>query len=213
MNQIFLPIYPRQNGIEIGFRLPGKEAAQNYERCRYKDGRRGNNPSDMLPCAIRDGEKVTRDFSFEDIFELFEGLRKSDDLTLDVIGSILVRLALMVDHDESGRLAIPDPISSFLEAVLPELGGLPIVDFLILLDCLAWNEDAKYHTLGYDIGSGYGRHNNLLTYAHLICVLLGRIRLFKFAGTLTRPPSGVAPLPFTKSVELYPLLGGEVPQL
>ena len=80
--------------------------------------------------------------------------------------------------------------------------------FLYFLDVLALNEDVKMHTLGYENARyDYGRINTLLTFAHLIGVLLNRCSLAKFAGAFARPPAGMAPLPKIKGLfETFPLL-------
>ena len=44
------------------------------------------------------------------------------------------------------------------------------------------------------IKGGVGRQNNLLTYCNLIAVFLGKVRISKFAGQLSRPPTGVSPI-------------------
>jgi len=47
----------------------------------------------------------------------------------------------------------------------------------------------------------------LLTFSHLVAVLLNRRSLAKFAGAFARPPSGMALLPKIKGLfETYPLL-------
>ncbi|MDP3990703.1 MAG: hypothetical protein Q8P63_00110 [Candidatus Nealsonbacteria bacterium] len=69
---------------------------------------------------------------------------------------------------------------------------------------MALNEDVKVHTLGYeDAQYDYGRINTLLTFAHLIAVLLNRRSLARFAGAFARPPSGMASIP--KMNELFNL--------
>jgi hypothetical protein len=214
--QAFHATYFQDNKSQVGFLLPGKEAASDYNRCKHADGRKCNNPSDMLPAIFLNGQKQSEDFSFEAVFELLEDMRRADPLVLEVLGALFVRMALMVDHDieaSNGPLHLPHTACHFLQEVMPEIGGLPFESFLLLMDNLAWNEDCKYMGLGYELKTGTGRQNNMLTYANLICVLLGRTRISKFAGSFTRPPTGIAALPFTKSPELLPLLAGKVLEL
>ena len=93
---------------------------------------------------------------------------------------------------------------------LPKIGDVPTDVFLYFLDILALNEDVKVHTLGHkNAKHDYGRINTLLTFAHLIAVLLNRRSLAKFAGAFARPPSGMAPIPKTEKgnvFESFPLL-------
>ena len=81
---------------------------------------------------------------------------------------------------------------------------------MYFLDILALNEDVKMHTLGHEGAKhDYGRINTLLTFTHLIAVLLNRRSLAKFAGMFARPPSGMAPIQKTEKggiFEVFPLL-------
>ena len=116
---------------------------------------------------------------------------------LEVLASVMFRQAFMVDHkkiDGNWRLDIPIASMQYLEEGKPKNEGIPIKAFLYLLEVLALNESVKYFTLGHEIKTGVGRRNNLLTCCHLIAVLLQKTSLWKFAGSLSRPPSGVAPL-------------------
>ena len=82
--------------------------------------------------------------------------------------------------------------------------------FLHFLEILSLNEDIKTSYGGYsDFKKDYGRINTLLTFVHLITVLLNRRSLAKFAGNFARPPSGMAPIPKTERggiFKSYPLL-------
>ena len=62
------------------------------------------------------------------------------------------------------------------------------------MDLLAANEDAKVHALGREKFERYGRTNTLLTFTHVISVLLGKVSLAKLCGSFSRPPSGMAPI-------------------
>ena len=69
-------------------------------------------------------------------------------------------------------------------------------------------EPCEYESMKQD----YGRINTLLTFSHLISVLLNRRSLAKFAGSFARPPSGMAPIPKTKAHEFLPLLSLDFPK-
>ena len=53
---------------------------------------------------------------------------------------------------------------------------------------------AKVHALGREKFERYGRTNTLLTFTHVISVLLGKVSLAKLCGSFSRPPSGMAPI-------------------
>jgi len=199
----------------VGVEKPGKEAAPDYDRCRTKDGLQTNNPNDMLPCVYVSGKKRDRDLTFVDIFEQLERMMREDQTALELIGCLLFRSGFMLDHANAstGGLRYHPPAAALrvIEERMPEIGGLPAEVFLYYLDVLALNEDVKYETLGYNVATqGYGRRNNLLTCAHLIAVLLNRASLFKFAGSLARPPPGVAPMAQKAGREYFPLLDGRI---
>ena len=99
-----------------------------------------------------------------------------------------------------------------LEKRISLVTEIPIRVFLHLLVVLSLNEDIKMYTLGYDdLRQDYGRINTMLTFAHLIAVLLNRTPLSKFAGAFARPPSGMAPMPKTKgAIECFPLLSPDL---
>ena len=86
--------------------------------------------------------------------------------------------------------------------------------FLYYLELIALNEDTKYTTTGHTIKGGTGRYNNIMTYVHLIKVLLKRKNSFEdflgdfmtFAGNLTRIPTGLSPLAFSKALINFPSL-------
>ena len=124
---------------------------------------------------------------------------------------LIFRMAFMSDHqNQEGkwRYIPPKGALSILKKRLPGIGGVPVDVFLYFLDILALNEDVKMHTLGHENAQhDYGRVNTLLTFTHLVAVLLNRRSLAKFAGAFARPPSGMAPLPKIKGLfETYPLL-------
>ncbi len=194
------------NNIEIAAEKPGKEVFE--DNIRYKNGILDNNPNDMTPSIYIDNKRVPENLTFSDIFRIFEGFMKEENSDLlEVLASVMFRQAFMLDHkkiDGNWRLDIPiasmqyleegKPQIKYLEEGKPQIEGIPIKAFLYLLEVLALNESVKYFTLGHEIKTGVGRRNNLLTCCHLIAVLLQKTSLWKFAGSLSRPPSGVAPL-------------------
>ncbi len=187
-------------GYSIKLGKPGKEAAVDYMNCRYLDGHKGNNPNDMRPSIFRNGVLVEQHLaSFIDIFDEMQKFNDSDPIAIEIIGCLLFRSAYMLDHVEvrTGiwRYQPAEQVVQALQRRLPVAEGVPVEAFLHFLDALAWNEDVKYYTLGYDvIRKGTGRKNNLLTCANLIGVLLNKVRISKFAGTFGRPPVGISPI-------------------
>jgi len=191
---------------------PGKEAAPGFKRKHYKTGKEMNNANDMNPFIMKNGKKVGNDLTFSDLFEKIEHLMRADIFGLEILGMLIFRMAFMLDHKQDSKgnwRYVPPEISlALLKKRIPEIGGVPTDVFLYFLDVLALNEDVKMHTLGHENAQyDYGRINTLLTFTHLIAVLLNRRSLAKFAGAFARPPSGMAPLPKIKGLfETYPLL-------
>jgi hypothetical protein len=190
---------------------PGKEAAPDYNRCKYHDGRSGNNPNDMKPTIFeKDVLQDKQIASFVDIFNELQKLGKENEQALEIIACLLFRSAYMIDHKEVSpkiwRYEIPDMAMKIIEEKIPTVNGMPIKVFLNFLDALAWNEDVKYHTLGFDIRLGTGRRNNLLTCVNLIGVLLNKIPIAKFAGNFSRPPAGISAISNKEALEIFPYL-------
>ncbi len=191
---------------------PGKEAAPDFKRKHYITGKTMNNTNDMNPFVMKGNKKVGNDLTFGALFEQIEHLMRADVFGLELLGMFIFRMAFMLDHYKNQKNQwryIPPKISlAILKKRLPEVGGVPIDVFLYFLDILALNEDVKMHTLGHENAQhDYGRVNTLLTFAHLVAVLLGRRSLAKFAGAFARPPSGMAPLPKIKELfGTFPLL-------
>jgi hypothetical protein len=201
----------KQHIVAVG--KPGKEAAPDYRGNRhYITNVKTNNPNDMNPHIIISGERIEKNLTFGDMFEMVETLMRSDLFGLEILGMQLFRAAFMLDHRKNSegnwRLSAPEPIMGMLEERIPMVSGIPIRVFICFLDVLALNEDVKVYTLGYaDLKRDYGRINTLLTFAHLIAVFLHRRSLAKFAGAFARPPVGMAPLPKTKiALQCFPLL-------
>lgn len=196
--------------IAIG--KPGKEAASDFKRKHYITGKTTNNKNDMNPFIKENGKKIGNDLTFGALFEQIEHLMRADIFGLELLGMFIFRMAFMLDHkrnqENKWRYVPSKRALAILKKRLPEVSGVPVDVFLYFLDVLALNEDVKMHTLGYENAQhDYGRVNTLLTFAHLIAVLLNRRSLAKFAGAFARPPSGMAPLPKIKGLfETYPLL-------
>ena len=191
---------------------PGKEAASDFKRKHYITGVVTNNRNDMNPFVMRNGEKVGDDLTFEAMFEQIEHLMHADMFGLELLGMLIFRMAFMLDHQQNAqgnwRYIPPSQSMVVLNKCLPKIGDVPAEAFLYFLDVLALNEDVKVHTMGHENAKhDYGRINTLLTFAHLISVLLNRRSLAKFAGNFARPPSGMAPMPKIKGIfETFPLL-------
>ncbi len=198
---------------------PGKEAAPGYVGCKYQDGHRGDNPNDMRPSIFRNGQLVEKHIaSFVQIFDEIQKLSESgNDNALELIGALLFRSAFMVDHKEVApgvwRYEPSAEVIAELNRSMPLAEGLPIEVFLNFLEALAWNEDVKYHTLGYDIRTGTGRRNNLLTCVNLIGVLLNEVRISKFAGNFGRPPVGISAISNVEAYRIFPALTPEPRQI
>ncbi len=191
---------------------PGKEASPDFKRRHYITGEITNNVNDMNPCIIEKGRKREDNLTFSDLFAQIEHLMRADLFGLELLGTLIFRMAFMLDYHKGKlhkwRYVPPAKALTALQKRIPRVGSVPVEVFLYFLDVLALNEDVKMHTLGYENAKhDYGRINTLLTFAHLIGVLLNRCSLAKFAGAFARPPAGMAPLPKIKGLfEVYPLL-------
>jgi hypothetical protein len=183
--QVFTPVYAAA-GYEVGVRKPGKEAEPGYSK---------PNVNDMLPCVRSGGVDIQLVPSFEQIFGQFEMVFQRSPEAAELLGALLFRQAFMLDYVLTGSRVRHSFKPSFIEfeREIPEMGGIPSRVYLWLLEMLALNEDVKYTTLGYDLAKKpVGRKNTLLTCAHFVAVLIGRVKMSTFAGALTR--ANVAPL-------------------
>lgn len=190
---------------------PGKEAASDYVKCKYSDGHRGNNPNDMKPVIFMNDKPFESNLaSFTQIFDEIQRLNDKDKSAVELVGCLLFRSAYMLDHvEEKPGIWRYEPSAEVLvelQSRLPVTDGVPIEVFLHYLDAIAWNEDVKYHTLGYDITHGTGRKNNLLTCTNLIGVLLTRVKISKFAGNFGRPPTGISTISKAEAYRIFPAL-------
>jgi len=213
-NKIKTTIYTFEKHT-IGVEKPGKEAAEKYIGCRhYKTGEKTNNPNDMLPQIYYSGTPIEKNLSFTELFEMIEKLMRKDIFGLELLGTMIFRNAFMLDHekiDGNWRYSPPINVIDELEKRIPYIGNIPTKLFIFFMDVLSLNEDVKVHTLGYEgLKYDYGKINTILTFTHLIAVLLNRRPLSKFAGSLARPPSGIAAIPKTKAAEFFPLLSSNL---
>jgi hypothetical protein len=181
---------------------PGKEAAPDYPK---------RNENDMLPSVILNGQRLRITPSFTDIFNELQvlGLAKRGADALELIAALMVRGAFMVDHKEvregQWRYSPSSEVLDWITEHVASMGGIPPAVYIHLVDSVAWNEDVKYYTLGYDISQGYGRRNNLLTCAHIAAVFLGKASIGAFGGAMASR-RGIAPLSQKRCKELFPLL-------
>ena len=205
-------IYKSGNFI-IAVGKPGKEAAPDFKRKHYITGETMNNKNDMNPFIMINGKKVGNDLTFGALFEQIEHLMRADMFGLELLGTLIFRMAFMLDHNRNQenkwRYIPPKRALAVLKKRLPEVGGVPIDVFLYFIDVLALNEDVKMHTLGHENAQhDYGRVNTLLTFAHLVAVLLNRRTLAKFSLAFAYPPFNQSPLPHTtKNISaIFPVL-------
>lgn len=204
---IYHDLWQSPDGIyKVSLGKYGKEFYQSD--IKWKDGHKGNNPNDMKPCILKNDELLGFDGSFDYIFHCFQEIYKVSEKALQVLGGLLFRNAYMLDHDDSLNYNPPKDAIRFIEQDFSEYNGIPIETFIHYLEALALNEDVKYFTIGYDLRkSGAGRLNNMLTYAHLISVLLDHASLAKLCSSFSRPPVGVAPISIKNAKETFPDLG------
>lgn len=197
---------------------PGKEAAPDYKSARhYKTHEKTNNPNDMLPMILKNGKPIEKNLTFGEMFERIESLMRGDLWGLELLGMLLFRGALMLDHHKNAQgmwRYAPAPFSlAQLQERIPKVDGIPTQVLLYFLETLGLNEEVKVYTLGHnDFKHDYGRVNTLLTFSHLIAVFLQRRSIAAFAGAFARPPSGMSPIAKTKKGNLfmyYPLLSPE----
>lgn len=188
---------------------PGKEV--DIHTLKHKDGSLTNNANDMKPTIFMDGNVLLTDGSFTGIFEAFQKLGRSNETVLELLACLLFRNSYLQDHKliEGRYIYSPSPIVvELIESYISSIYDISLMAFLHYLEAIARNEDTKYHTLGHDIDKGTGRTNNLLTCVNIIGVFLNRVSLVKFAGALTRPPTGIATISQKAARRAFPLLNG-----
>ena len=200
------PMY-EYDDFQVLLKKPGKESPPEYNRCKHKNGTKGNNPNDMTPTLLKKGIVHENKFGFDDIFELIYSIK--DKRTLEVLGSVLFRMAYMMEHEidnSNVRLNISKKVFQFLESKYPEVDKIPLRVFIYMMEIISLNEDVKYYTLGYNdnFKNGTGKRNNLLTYSRLIAVLIGGEKFSAFAGSFARPPVGISSISNSKAFEVFP---------
>jgi hypothetical protein len=209
--QRFTEMYQYGN-YSIGVGKPGKEVFSN--NIKYHSGLKGNNPHDMTPRIFLNGDLVMYDGSFEAIFKEFVRIHHSVE-ALEILGSLFYRNAYLLDHQKIDGRWLYNPPNEAIEILhmhCTDFLGLPVEVFLYYLELIASNEDTKYSTLGYNLSDGIGRKNNLLTYAHVIHIIIQKhkktegeflLDFMSFAGRLTSPPAGLNPISDKKALETF----------
>jgi len=188
----------------------GKYGKEYYlDTIRWKDGHKGNNPNDMRPMVWKDGKEIEFDGSFDHVFNFFQKVSHVDNRALELLGCLMFRNAYLLDHDGQMRYNPPKDVIYYINSILPEYEGISVEAYLHYMEMIAWNEDVKYSTLGYDVHSGIGRKNNMLTYAHIIAILMGKGSLSKLCSQFSRPPVGVSPIAISLAQDVFPDLNIE----
>jgi hypothetical protein len=202
-------IWTSADGIyKVGFGKYGKEYYSS--NIKWQNGTVGNNPSDMRPTVSKNGQILSFDGSFDHVFTFFQQVQKAaGDSTLETIGELMFRNAYLLDHTPSPATGDYhfNPNSNVIAAItaaFPCYDGISTEAYLHYIDAIAQNEDTKYSTLGYDVNQGTGRTNNMLTYAHIIAVLLGKASLSKLCAGFSRPPVGVSPITYATAQQAFP---------
>lgn len=202
-------VWASADGVhEMGFAKFGKEYYSDTHK--YKDGHKGNNPNDMKPVIRTDGALLNFDFRFDHIFNFFEHVHHHcSEEVLETLGELIIRDAFMLDHkkaeDGNYYYCPPQEAVDLIVNAVPEFDGIDTELYLHYMDAIAQNEDVKYDTLGYNVyRSGYGRENNLLTYAHVIAALLDRVSFLKLCKEFAKVPVGICALTFKDLREVYP---------
>jgi len=251
--RIVTPVYS-VGGFTIGTARPGKEAASDYNRinhykhCTCESCRNGvrvlgvRNPHDMFPYVekenilmsvkrryLKNGTTKVTPWTFEHIFSLIENAYNSAEVqfALELMGSIMVRIAYMLDHHEDAdnvlKLSLPKLATKEMSERLPELGDeefkVPIEAVIYFLDILGFNEDIKVDVCGYrDLKREYakstkpqdnGRTNTLLTISHMLAAILHRRPIGEFSYGLHRG-LGMNAMSTGTIVPAYPLLSSNI---
>ena len=255
-NRVLSPVYSI-DGFSIGAARPGKEAASDYNRinhykhctcehCRNGDRVMGvRNPHDMFPYVekenilmsvkrrhLKNGTTKVTPWTFEHIFSLIENSYDSAEVqfALELMGSIMVRIAFMLDHHEDEnnilKLNLPKHATQEMRERLPELGDkefkVPIEAVIYFLDILGFNEDIKVDVCGYrDLKREYakstkpqdnGRTNTLLTISHMLAAILHRRPIGEFSYGLHRG-QGMNAMSTGTIVPAYPLLSPNLEEI
>ena len=182
----------------------GKEYYQN-NKTNYRTKIKGNNANDMKPTVFVYDQEEVFDASFKNIFDFIIAVSEKDKEALRLLGCLFVRNAFLEDHlFDSGvyNYAPPKDIMDRIVSVIPTFNNIDTEVYLRYVDIIAWNEDVKYWTLEYNLMRGPGRQNNMLTYAHIVAVLLGQSSLSQLCMSLIRG-MGVAPITLTEISSIF----------
>ena len=189
------------HGYEVGVGKPGKETE-----------RKNPNVYDMWPFIRKDGVFDEKSASFGDIFHELEHMSNKSKYSLELLGCLLARSALMLDHKIENDKVVYVPSEEILSEIKKDISSMfnvPLEVFLQYLEMIALNEDVKYqknlNTKGKAYGKSAGRPNNLLTCAHLISVLLGKAGIVDFAYGFAQQ-RGVSAIKVTQLPSCFPLL-------
>ncbi len=190
-----------ERGYEVGVGKPGKETE-----------RKKPNIYDMWPFIRKDGVFDEKSASFGDIFHELEHMSNKSKYSLELLGCLLARSALMLDHKIEDDRVVYVPSEVVLEEIkqdIPLMFNVPLEVFLQYLEMIALNEDVKYQKNLNAKGKAYsksaGRPNNLLTCAHLIAVLLGRAGIVDFAYGFAQQ-RGVSAIKVSQLPSCFPML-------
>ena len=194
--------YSRTDPLSVCLGKPGKEVFR----------KKNPNEFDMTPAVLQGVTNLEVTPSFRSQFAALEEAARLDPVGAELIGSLLVRSAFALDHEEIEdgiwRYRPSKAVLDFVEARTPELLGIPASVTLHLFDAIALNEDVKFvGGRGYGIASMVGRPNNLLTGARIMAALLGRTSWAALVGELMSMPSGIAPLKKSELAAFPALLG------
>lgn len=178
----------------------------------------GLNEHDMRP-SVYNTQAVDMDLSFMLIYDLFVRMQHENKIKeLVILGILFIRNALLIDHTISDDLYAYCPNNDVMQYLNDSIDTKTVFNIETLLhyvDAIALNEDVKYSVVkdkngnGYnikDLRQGIGRTNNVLTYVHLIAVLLDKARLSKLLADYSRIPTGVAPLALNESIPIFKTL-------
>jgi hypothetical protein len=188
-------------GHEVGVGKPGKETE-----------RKNPNIYDMRPFIRKSGVLDEKNASFSDIFHELEHMSNKSKYSLELLGCLLARSALMLDHSVDNNKVVYIPSEIVIEEIkkdIPSIFGVPLEVFLQYLEVIALNEDVKYqknlNTKGAPYSKSAGRPNNLLTCVHLIAVLLGKTGIVDFAYGFAQQ-RGVSAIKVSQLPSCFPML-------
>lgn len=199
--------YPSNSSYTVCLGKYGKEF--------YESGQTGNgqkNSNDMRPTVLKDGCIVDSVRGrFDDIFRLMElcHSKENGQELLKAFAILFYRNALLLDHQIVARHYLYEPPQSLIDVIcasLPSYEGIPMEVYIHFLDAIGLNEDVKYFTQQkLQNGKGIGRENNMKTYAHDACCLLGHVSWADFIYKLIRN-FGVSPISNKDMATFFPEL-------